>query len=165
MRPSRMRPWGHLCWMRPSKKFVVGKFLYIVTLLFGMWFHTKICPEATNAGRGHSGWGREATYAGWGHPKNLLWANFCTLSRYYFVCDFIQKIPPLFLNFSFAPSNALNFGSSKFVGGKFLYKNTILYSKVTTYKNLPLARVLVVRCDVSATADTGRGKKLYKNTR
>ena len=63
------------------------------------------------------------------------------------------------------PSNALNFGSSKFVGGKFLYKNTILYSKVTTYKNLPLARVLVVRCDVSATADTGRGKKLYKNTR
>ena len=146
-------------------KFLGGKFLYNVTLLFGMWFHTKICPEATNAGWGHPGWGREATYAGRGHPKNLLWANFCTLSRYYFVCDFIQKIAPLFLNFSFAPSNALNFGSSKFVGGKFLYKNTIIYSKVTTYKNLPLARVLVVRCDVSATADTGRGKKLYKNTR
>ena len=36
---------------------------------------------------------------------------------------------------------------------------------MTTYKNLPLARVLVVRCDVSATAVTGRGKILYKNTR
>ena len=37
------------------QKLVVGECLYIVTLLFGMWFYTKICPEATNAGRGHSG--------------------------------------------------------------------------------------------------------------
>ena len=32
------------------------------------WFHTNICPEATNAGRGHQGWGREAANAWRGHP-------------------------------------------------------------------------------------------------
>ena len=138
-----MRPRGRQCWTRPSRMRPWGRQSWTRANLctkthchIVSLFHTKICPIVP-----------------WNLVDSKVWGKLLYIRIGKCFCT--KNCPKLL-------SNALNFSCSKKVWGKFLYKNTKLYSNVTTYKKLPL---LLWFYPTSLQQLTLRGKYMYKNTR